>query len=346
MGNNQFKIGPIQGLIDFQKAFEPVFPYVACTLSLIGIVGNIVNTAVLTRKYMTSSMSLMLASIAISDTLTNISMMSVFLIRFRYSCDHVIPISEIRLLMASVVTGLYFHSVSIWFAVSCAVFRYIAIRFPLYAQKYCNISRARCAIISIMISVSVSCVLYATSLKIAQIPYMDKNKNCTLNWIHFQKDTADEIILFKIHLWIQAVFHRILPCFVLSLLSFMLFREMKKADDTRKMMTDCSSQNDHHHPSSHTSQIHSHNRMTTKMLLTVVILFILTEVPHGILLFLSGLEDTFLFNVYIPLGDLIDIITLLNDGLNFAIYCSMSSKFRKTFRRLFCFFTIFSRPKS
>ncbi|KAJ8299242.1 hypothetical protein KUTeg_023302 [Tegillarca granosa] len=62
--------------------------------------------------------------------------------------------------------------------------------------------------------------------------------------------------------------------------------------------------------------------MTTKMLLTVVILFILTEVPHGILLFLSG--------------DFIDIITLLNDGLNFAIYCTMSSKFRKTFKKLFC----------
>lgn len=34
-------------------------------------------------------------------------------------------------------------------------------------------------------------------------------------------------------------------------------------------------------------------------------------------------------------GDLIDILALINSGINFILYCSMSRQFRKTFMILF-----------
>jgi hypothetical protein len=79
----------------------------------------------------------------------------------------------------------------------------------------------------------------------------------------------------------------------------------------------------------------SRSNRTTRMLLTVVFLFILTNTPQGILSVLSGLIDKFFHNVYMPLGDLLDIMTLLNNGVNFVLYCTMSKQFRETFIKIF-----------
>jgi hypothetical protein len=79
----------------------------------------------------------------------------------------------------------------------------------------------------------------------------------------------------------------------------------------------------------------SRSNRTTRMLLTVVFLFILTNTPQGILSVLSGLIDKFFHNVYTPLGDLLDIMTLLNNGVNFVLYCTMSKQFRETFFKIF-----------
>jgi hypothetical protein len=35
--------------------------------------------------------------------------------------------------------------------------------------------------------------------------------------------------------------------------------------------------------------------------------------------------------VYVNLGDLLDILVLINNGINFILYCSMSKQFRDTF---------------
>ena len=69
---------------------------------------------------------------------------------------------------------------------------------------------------------------------------------------------------------------------------------------------------------------------TTRMLLVVITLFLVTELPQGILIALSVTIPGFFNTVYIPLGDMMDQIALLNNGLNFLLYCSMSRDFRTT----------------
>jgi len=39
--------------------------------------------------------------------------------------------------------------------------------------------------------------------------------------------------------------------------------------------------------------------------------------------------------VYVPLGDLMDILALINNGINFILYCTMSKQFRDQFTSLF-----------
>lgn len=76
--------------------------------------------------------------------------------------------------------------------------------------------------------------------------------------------------------------------------------------------------------------------LTTKILLGILILFLITEFPAGMLILLSGmLGDWFFQDVYSPLGELIDILALFNSAINFILYCTMSEQFRSTFAKLF-----------
>jgi hypothetical protein len=74
------------------------------------------------------------------------------------------------------------------------------------------------------------------------------------------------------------------------------------------------------------------NLRTTLMLIVVCVLFLLTELPQCLTLILSlVLSKQFFIDVYMPLGDIFDMIALLNNSINFLLYCTMSKSFRDTF---------------
>ena len=72
------------------------------------------------------------------------------------------------------------------------------------------------------------------------------------------------------------------------------------------------------------------------MLIIIWILFIIAELPQSILLFVSIIfhEQKVYEHIYMPLGDLMDIIVLFNSSINFILYCTMSCVFRSTFYNL------------
>ena len=90
-----------------------------------------------------------------------------------------------------------------------------------------------------------------------------------------------------------------------------------------------------HHPHVITSSSSQSDR-TTKMLLAILLLYLLTEMPNGIITLLVGLlGESFQYNVYNPLGEIFDILALINSGINFILLASMSRLFRKTFCKIF-----------
>lgn len=72
------------------------------------------------------------------------------------------------------------------------------------------------------------------------------------------------------------------------------------------------------------------------MLVAVLLLFLITEIPQGVMGLLSAtLGDCFFRNCYHKFGELMDILALLNGSINFILYCSMSRQFRMIFGQLF-----------
>ncbi|XP_069991820.1 G-protein coupled receptor dmsr-1-like [Penaeus vannamei] len=75
---------------------------------------------------------------------------------------------------------------------------------------------------------------------------------------------------------------------------------------------------------------------TTRMLLTVLLLFLLTELPQGVLVLLSGIYgQTFFRKCYLHWGEVMDLLALMNAAVNFLLYYVMSHQFRVTYRSLF-----------
>ena len=72
------------------------------------------------------------------------------------------------------------------------------------------------------------------------------------------------------------------------------------------------------------------------MLLVILILFLITEFPSGILALMVGIfGDRFMAEVYDPLGEIFDALALINSSINFILYCLMSRMFRKNFCQIF-----------
>ena len=114
---------------------------------------------------------------------------------------------------------------------------------------------------------------------------------------------------------------------LLTVLSALLIVAMRRADRRRRLLKMKGRRLE-------SEKAGEYNR-TTSMLVAVVLCFVVTELPQGILAFLSGVDERIFDGVYTQLGDVWDMAVLINSSVNFLLYCSMSRLFRGTFWDLF-----------
>lgn len=77
------------------------------------------------------------------------------------------------------------------------------------------------------------------------------------------------------------------------------------------------------------------NLRATFMLILVCAFFLVSEFPQFVLIIFSLLDQQFYENIYIPLGDLLEVIVLFFSMINFLLYCFMSKSFRSNFLSYF-----------
>ncbi|XP_050684760.1 G-protein coupled receptor dmsr-1-like [Leptidea sinapis] len=151
--------------------------------------------------------------------------------------------------------------------------------------------------------------------------------------------------LYQINFWVHAVLIKLLPCVILTVISAWLIRVLYHANMRKKALkgynacpvtvTDTGNGNVFTRRSTKRSKAERRTDRTTRMLVAVLLLFLLTEFPQGILGLMSGmLGRCFFKQCYNLFGELMDALALLNGAINFVLYCSMSKQFRTTFRQI------------
>lgn len=351
MGNYVSSVGDMSDLKKFDLWYKPIHGYLAAIICIFGVVANILNIVVLTRKNMQTSTNVILTGLAISDGLT---MAMYFPYALWMYVVHGTGVSTqrdtlacARFQMTYAIFSVIVHSISIWLTVTLAVFRFIFIRYPRRGARYCNIKKAKLAVVMVVIVVVIVCIPNSVNYAVIKGEASEdpearrRGINGTIYWVGPKKNNSFEEFFFKFNFWVQALLVKLLPCLMLSVFSILLVKTMRDAEKRRKMLLNksCTSDGESGATSSgggnSKSKKKSRSNRTTKMLLTVVVLFIVTETPQGILSVLSSLIDGFFTDVYMPLGDLLDILALTNNGINFVLYCTMSKQFRDTFFKIF-----------
>jgi len=99
---------------------------------------------------------------------------------------------------------------------------------------------------------------------------------------------------------VPCVAMKVVPCVVLTVLSALLVRAMRLADLRRRRLLSQGRRVE-------SDRAGERNR-TTAMLVVVVLCFLVTELPQGVLALLSGFHTNLFYSVYAPLGDVWDIL--------------------------------------
>lgn len=330
-------------LLEFSRFYSGIHGYVAVVICIWGIVANLANVAVLTRRKMASPTNLILTWLAIADVLTMLTCLPTN-IHFYIKRDVQLQPLETRSL--AWIRYFFFHAnftvachtIAIWLTITLAIFRYVYINFPFVGASFCSVRKAKIAIASVYVSTFLLCIPNGLSFEIqedranqttilANSTVTDANR-CVTYEVTFYSVRDRTGILYHINHWIHAVFFKLLPCALLTILTCLLIKVMHDSH-TRRLKLEKLGQLEE------STVTGEHNR-TTAMLFTVVCLFLITELPQGVLTLCSIFIDGFYQDVYIPLGDLLDFLALLNNSINFVLYCTMSNKFRRTFVELFC----------
>nr|XP_012135343.1 PREDICTED: FMRFamide receptor-like [Megachile rotundata] len=249
------------------------------------------------------------------------------------------------------------HTISICLTLILAVWRYVAVARPQQNREWCSYRRTIFAIFIAYVFCPVLCVpLYITTEVKEQVEILDSNgmsvsnrnqslidsplentTNVTLYFVRLSETAKNHDILKELNFWIYSVVIKLFPCVVLTIVSLKLLQVLLEAKRRRRKLTNIQEENSERKKSCRRVEKERQTDRTTMMLLAVLLLFLLTELPQGILgLFSVLLGPGFFWTCYLMLGDVIDMLTLVNSAINFILYCTMSRQFRKTFNELFC----------
>lgn len=117
---------PESALRAFHENYKTYHGYVSLFISIYGVITNVINIIILTRKSMRSSINCVLSGIALADIITMTSYI-IFALRFYILMPEQSPERNtygwMTFLMIHINLSLTSHTVSIWLGVIMAIMR-------------------------------------------------------------------------------------------------------------------------------------------------------------------------------------------------------------------------------
>ncbi|XP_052872748.1 G-protein coupled receptor dmsr-1-like [Anopheles cruzii] len=348
-----------KALDDFHTSYAKVHGMVCLLVCIFGSIANTLNIVVLTRREMRSPTNAILTGLAIADLLVMLDYMPYAVNSVPYlrvSREDRLTYGWAWYVMFHSIFAQICHTISIWLTVTLAIWRYIAVAHPQKNRQWCAMSKTLAAIFSSYVVCPFLAIPIYLSFSIqsnVEILGSDGNPlsrdsddtghNVTLFRLGTSQLVRDNPALLNVNFWIYSVVFKLIPCIALTILSLRLIGALVEAKQRRSQLTGTATGMKQivdgrvvDAKGGKQTDKEKQTDRTTRMLLAVLLLFLITEFPQGILGLLSAvLEKDFFFNCYLKLGDVMDVLALVNSAINFILYCSMSRQFRSTFNDLF-----------
>lgn len=330
----QLQLKPYYGdqLGIYRDFYSSIHGYISMIVCLFGITANVMNIIVLTRKNMISPINAILTGLAVADMMVMLSYVPFSFhnyLRFSLSEREKFTFGWAVFTLFHAHFTVVNHTIATWLTVTVAIWRFMAVCYPAPTMRYRGLPQARIAVGCTYLACTVFCI--PNYISFAVKTYHDSGNHTLYRVDLSELGLRHEGLLASVNFWMFSVVSKLVPCVALTGLSFGLLKVLYEANQRRQRLK----------VRSDTDK--SHDR-TTKMLLAVLFLFLLTQFPSGMLALLTGaLGNDFFENVYLNFGETMDIVSLVNSAVNFIIYCTMSRQFRDTFT--FVFFHRFNKGK-
>ncbi|CAP25371.2 Protein CBG04722 [Caenorhabditis briggsae] len=315
------------------------FPKAEFYVAGIGAITNILHLIVISQKaMMMSSTNVILIGIVIHDLMLMLSILSPFVNRPRIGgCDPPPSLIRVHLELLSYAISDSSRRTSSWLGVSLAFVRFAVLK---NARKLrpTNLGKLRFGWIIVFIMSFIS-ILFAAAyrfrFKLIQFETWHPPPSCEFSenftrpeYGYLQRAIFYDYheLLLKLSFLIDGILAKFVPCFILILLGFLLVKELKHAQGSRKMMRS-------------KKESASKNR-TTKIVICMTVSYLVAEFPLGLIMILQFVlaETPGFLLVLSKMQLLFNLINTCNATIHCFICFSLSVHYRNTVKRmLYCY---------
>lgn len=242
---NQTDAYCVPGATNFNKAYSRLHGYIALVICIVGSATNSINIAVLSRREMISSTNSILTGLAVADLL-------VMLEYIPYALHMNIKIGpQVNKNTYAWTVFVYFHSIfsqtfhtiSIWLAVTLAVWRYVAIAFPQRNRTWCSKKNTTIAIVSAYVICPFVCLPIYFAMNIVPSEVTPQNNSefaedlsLPHNRTVYVLEMSKNVELVTAIMWIYSVILKLVPSIALSILSTCLISKLTTTERRRQIL--------------------------------------------------------------------------------------------------------------
>lgn len=309
----------------------PVYGYLAPIVILTTLLTTSFIVVVLSRPQLRSPTNRILLVISVVESLTGLASLPWFLYYYTFRGYvseeiHGLPPFWCRSFMYfSDMIPTILHTTAIWLTVYLAIQRYVYVRSP--SGSYYNFYKTNLAIVIIF----VASILLEMPIILGRYTYpliLDNKMACTFQLSYWMVQIGMNNV-YAAHFWLFAIIVHAVPCALLVAFTGLLINTLNKAAYRRQ------------HSLGNTGggrALHA----TTKMLVVIIVIFLITEIPAAVIFMMHVLNMT--LGILSPESyhsmnlALIarNVFILISYPFKFAVYLSMSNQFRTTVKNLFC----------
>ncbi|XP_015793299.1 uncharacterized protein LOC107369832 [Tetranychus urticae] len=222
-----------QKLYSFRDQYSPIHGYLSLCICFFGTVTNILNIIVLTRKELLSATNNILTGLAVADMLVMMDYIPFAIhnnIQVHQGDGEMFTYGWTVFTLFHAHFTLVVHSISTWLTVLLAVWRYLSVRFPTQSRGWCTMSNARWLIVATYICIPIFFIpTYLT--------FVVKDNGAggyKVDWSDISINHNET--LKRINFWVFSVGTKLVPCILLTYLSWALIHAVLEADKRKRRL--------------------------------------------------------------------------------------------------------------
>ncbi|XP_015923477.1 probable G-protein coupled receptor AH9.1 [Parasteatoda tepidariorum] len=289
----------------------------------LGILGNSINLAVLTRPNLKGVTFVYLTWLAISDLMSLVvSLSSMFRLHGMQPRSYIAAVYYAHVEMPLVNA---FMASSVFLVVALTVDRYFSVCLPTRFKEVHNTQRAKRSIAAAYICAFALYIPVCFQKHPVEVQFANKTEYIACEYSKITSHTA-----FKVYLMIKEVIVRLGPVVLLAILNTTIIITFRKTIKKRRDLLSMSNTNSTGQQREGSSKRYREERRLVILLAGIVILFFIGMTPAAVLTILISDDREFHFGFQL-FRAFANTLELSNYAMNFYVYCMCSSEIRRTF---------------